>query len=84
MKLKKICYTFDVTKYKMQPNGIPNYGESREVDVEETNYIAAMFKLERKYPRDRYVCQLSKTSDGSWPEGTTLWPRFDKKVMLEL
>lgn len=80
---KKVCYTFDVTRYKMQPNGIPDYGESKEVDIEDTNYISAMIKLEKQYPSDKYVNQLSKTSDGSWPEGRTLWPRFNMKVMLD-
>lgn len=83
MKQKKVCYTFDVTRYKMQPNGIPDYGESKEVHIEDTNYISAMIKLEKQYPLDKYVNQLSTTSDGSWPERRTLWPRFNMKVILD-
>ena len=83
-KQEKVCYTFDVTRYKMQPNGIPDYKYSKEVDIEETNYLAAVAKLEKQYPLDKYVNQLSKTSNGSWPKGRTLWPRFDRKVMLDL
>lgn len=83
-KQEKVCYTFDVTRYKMQSNGIPEFKYSKEVYIEATNYIAAIFKLEKHYPSDKYVTQLSKTSNGSWPEGRTLWPRFDRKVMLDL
>lgn len=83
-KQEKICYTFDVTRYEMKPNGIPNFKYSKEVSIEGIHYIDASFKLEKKYPIDKYVNQLSKTSNGSWPKGRTLWPVFDRKVMLDL
>lgn len=49
----------------------------KKVYIESNNYIAAIFKLDRMYPSDRYVKQLCETSDGSWPPSWTLWPKFD-------
>ena len=77
MKKGFVCYTFDVTKFRMQPNGIPEFKEMKEVYIESDNYISATIKLDGMYPSDKYVKQLVHTSDGSWPPGWTLWPKFD-------
>ena len=77
MKKGFVRYMFDVTKFRMQTNGIPEFKEMKEVYIESNNYIAAIFKLDRMYPSNRHVKQLCETSDGSWPPSWTLWPKFD-------
>ena len=73
-KTKKVRYTFDVTRYKMQKNGIPSFVDMKEVSIDADNYIVATIKMDKDYPPDKYVKQLTHTSDGSWPKSYTLWP----------
>ena len=74
-KEELVRYTFDVTRYRINKRGVPEFKEIKEVSMDGSNYIAVVAKLDKLYPPEKYVKQLSSTSNGSWPKSYTLWPR---------
>ena len=68
-------YTFDVTRYRTNKRGVPEFKDIKEVVIDGDNYLAVVAKLDKLYPPEKFVKQLSCTSDGYWPPSCTLWPR---------
>lgn len=70
-------YTFDIFKYKL----VSDNGETvksltkkcKPLTVESTNYIAATFKAEKKYPSDKYAHKLINTDAEQWPADTSMF-----------
>lgn len=78
-----ITYTFDVTRYKLQNNGLPDFIDTETVYIKDSNYISATIKIDKKYPSDKYVKQLLHTSDGKFPKSYTLYPKFSTLWLKE-
>lgn len=68
-------YTFDVTRYRVNKRGVPEFKDVKEVGIDGNNYIAVVAELDKLYPSEKFVKQLSQTSDGYWPPSYTLWPK---------
>ena len=68
-------YIFDVTRYQINKRGVPEFKDIKEVDIDGDNYLEVVAKLDKLYPPEKFVKQLTRTSDGYWPPSYTLWPR---------
>ncbi|RHH14439.1 sulfate transporter [Bacteroides fragilis] len=70
-------YTFDIFKYKLvTENGKTVKSLTKKckpLTVESTNYIAATFKAEKKYPSDKYAHKLINTDAEQWPADTSMF-----------
>lgn len=66
-------YTFEIIKCKLATDRDDHIDRMPLLTVESNNYIEATFKVQKRYPSDKYTHRLIDTDAEHWPDDTSIF-----------